>query len=98
MIQNIHQLAMERGKIYEIVVSSTAKVNFSLTNQEDYLEWLKNPDSIKPLEYFYQVDKINFPFVPKETKTYYFIFETDPLLSTSSSVNLEISSMIFGSY
>ena len=86
-------IAMESGKIYEIVVSSTAKVNFSITNPEGYLEWLKDPDSIKPLEFFYQVDKVNFPFVPKDNKAYYFIFETDPLLSTSSSVKIEISSL-----
>jgi len=86
-------ITMERAKIYEIVVSSTSKVNFSLTSQENFLEWLNDPDRIKPLEYFYQVDKVNFPFVPKDNKTYYFIFETDPLLSTSSSVKIEISSL-----
>lgn len=86
-------ISMEKEKIYEVSISSTNKVNFSLSNQEGYLEWLKDPDSLKPLEFFYQVDKVNFPFVPKETKTYYFIFETDPLLSASSSVTLEISSM-----
>lgn len=86
-------IVMESGKIYEIVVSSTAKVNFSLTTQENFLEWLKDPDSIKPLEFFYQVDKVNFPFVPKENKAYYLIFETDPLLSTSSSVTIVISSV-----
>jgi hypothetical protein len=86
-------IVMESAKIYEIVVSSTAKVNFSITTQENFLEWLKDPESIKPLEFFYQVDKVNFPFVPKDNKAYYFIFETDPLLSPSSSVTIEISSM-----
>lgn len=86
-------LAMERRIIYEIVVSSSNKINFSLTNQEGFLVWQKDPDKLNPLEYFYQIDTINFSFVPKETKTYYFIFETDPLLSSSSSVKIEISSL-----
>ncbi|NYT13334.1 MAG: hypothetical protein GKC01_02355 [Candidatus Methanofastidiosa archaeon] len=78
--------------IHQVVLSSSNKINFSVTDLEGFLIWQNDPENLKPLEYFYQVDKLDFPFVPKETKTYYLIFETDPLLSANASVNIEISS------
>jgi hypothetical protein len=81
------------GKIiHQIILSSSSKINLSLTDLEGFLIWQNDPEDLKPLEYFYQVDNLDFPFVPKETKTYYLIFETDPLLSANASVNIEISS------
>ncbi|KYC45991.1 MAG: hypothetical protein APG12_00444 [Candidatus Methanofastidiosum methylothiophilum] len=86
-------VALNRGIIHQIVLSSSGKINISLTDLEGFLVWLKDPDAIKPIEFFYQVDKLNFTYVPKETKTYYLIFETDPLLASNASVNIEISSV-----
>ncbi|KYC51605.1 MAG: hypothetical protein AMQ22_01265 [Candidatus Methanofastidiosum methylothiophilum] len=82
---------LESRIIHYISLSSSSKINISLTDLDGFLQWQEDPDSLKPIEYFYQVDKMNFPFVPKETKTYYIIFETDPLLSINASVNIEIS-------
>lgn len=85
-------LIMEKNTIYQIVVSSSNKINMKITDLDGFLEWQRNPDEYKPLQNYYQVDKLDFTFVPKETKDYYFIFETDPLLFVNVSVNLEISS------
>ncbi|HII95162.1 MAG TPA: hypothetical protein HA367_05465 [Candidatus Methanofastidiosum sp.] len=81
---------LEGRRIHQIVFSSSGRINISLTDLDGFLVWQKEPDDLKPLEYFYQTDELNFPYVPKETKTYYLIFETDPLLSTNASVNIEI--------
>ncbi|NYT03415.1 MAG: hypothetical protein GKC00_01765 [Candidatus Methanofastidiosa archaeon] len=83
---------LEGKIIHQIILSSSSKINLSLTDPEGFLVWQNTPDAFKPIEYFYQVDKVDFPFVPKETKTYFLIFETDPLLSTNASINIEISS------
>jgi hypothetical protein len=83
---------LEGKIIHQIVLSSSGKINISLTDTDGFLIWQNNPDAFKPIEYFYQVDSLDFPFVPKETKTYFLIFETDPLLSNNTSISIEISS------
>ncbi len=83
---------LERRISSQILVSSSNKINISLTDLDGFLKWQKNPDDLRPLEFFYQVDNIDFNFVPKETMTYYIIFEADPLLPKNASVNLEVSS------
>lgn len=86
-------LNMEKGIIYQIIMSSTRRVNMSVAAQNEFIAWQIDPENIKPLEFFYQSEKVDFLFVPKETNTYYFIFETDPLLASNASVSLEISSV-----
>ncbi|MCC7573703.1 MAG: hypothetical protein KO464_10045 [Candidatus Methanofastidiosum sp.] len=76
-----------------VVVSSPGRINLSITDQDGFSEWQKDPDNLKPIEFFYQINTANFPFVPKERKIYYLIFESDPLLSTGSTVTVEISSL-----
>jgi hypothetical protein len=85
-------IPLEGKKIYQILLSSSSKIDISLTDSSGFLMWQKDPESLRPLEFFYQIDKLDFPFVPKETKVYYFIFETEPLLATNTSVNIEVSS------
>lgn len=89
----VSALAMDRGIIYRVVVSSSRKINMSLADREGFSAWQGDPDSIKPIEFFYQSDNIDFLFVPKETGTFYYIFETDPLLAVNASVFIEISSV-----
>lgn len=90
---NYLSLNMEKRIIYRIIMSSTKKVNMSIADQNEFIAWQNDPENIKPLEFFYQSEKIDFSFVPKETGIYYFIFETDPLLASSASISLEISSV-----
>lgn len=83
---------LEGNKIYLILFSSSNKIDISLADLSGFSMWQKDPESLKPLEFFYQVDKLSFNFVPKETKVYYFIFEAKPLLATNASVDIEVSS------
>ena len=86
-------IPLNGNTVHQIVLSSSGKINISLTDPEGFLVWQSAPDDLKPLEFFYQVNKMDYSFFVKETKTYYVIFEADPLLSTNASVNIEISSV-----
>ena len=90
---NYSTLVMKSGEVYRILFSSSKKINLSITDQEGFSRWQEDPDNIKPLEFFYQVENVDYRFTPKETKSYYIIFETDPLLAVNASVFIEISSV-----
>ncbi len=86
-------LEMERRVLHKIVVTSSARVNFSFTDSEGFQEWERDPENFEPIRYFYQIRTREYDYLPKETKTYYLIFESDPLLITNPSITVEIYSI-----
>lgn len=71
---------LEGNKIYLILFSSSNKIDISLADLSGFSMWQKDSESLKPLEFFYQVDKLSFNFVPKETKVYYLFLKQSPCL------------------
>lgn len=86
-------LNMEKDTLYRIVVSSTRVIDVSITDQEGFLAWQKDPESLKPIEFFYLTDNIDFLYTPEESKIYYFIFAPNPLIATDASISFQVYSL-----
>lgn len=86
-------LVMERGVLYQIIVTSSARVNISFVDSEGFMEWQRGSDDYRTIRFFRQYRDINYDYRPQETRLHYIIFESDPLLITNPSITVEVYSI-----